>query len=215
MDPKTNGVRLLRKINLILSWASILGIMILIFSLIMKGFQVFLTELGFIANFYYFIDEYNWIAERLAYDERELITHRRDKLIHKVLILFLVLGLGVTVVLAFLRHENFVSFVIGVCFISSIYFGSRVVENLLVIFHIKLNDWVAFYYLVLINTLLIFVVSIIFLCFNLIIYYISLGIISFLYVLTYNALIEIHKRVENNLGGHKYFIDLPDKRLER
>ena len=48
-----------RRISSILPWLGILGVLILVFSLIMHGFLLFFTELGFIANFYYFIDEYN------------------------------------------------------------------------------------------------------------------------------------------------------------
>lgn len=42
-----------RRISSILPWLGILGVLILVFSLIMHGFLLFFTELGFIANFYY------------------------------------------------------------------------------------------------------------------------------------------------------------------
>ena len=34
-----------------------------------------------------------------------------------------------------------------------------------------------------------------------------------IYLLTYYILIEVYRRTENDLGGHKYFIDLPDNRF--
>lgn len=45
------------------------------------------------------------------------------------------------------------------------------------------------------------------------IYYVFFGIIVTIYWLTYYILVELYRRVENDLGGHKYFIDLPDNRF--
>ncbi|MGO1642874.1 MAG: hypothetical protein ACTHYQ_06840, partial [Lactobacillus amylovorus] len=48
---------------------------------------------------------------------------------------------------------------------------------------------------------------------NVLAYYIYFCVIGIIYCLTYYFLIELYRRVENDLGGHKYFIDLPDNRF--
>lgn len=75
-----------RRIGVILPWFGILGMLVLVFSLIMCGLLLFLTELGFIANFYYFIDSYNWLADRLLYDpQKKVFTHRKDNLVKLIM----------------------------------------------------------------------------------------------------------------------------------
>lgn len=203
-----------RRISAILPWLGILGILLLVFSLIVYGFLVFLTELGFVINFYYFIDSYNWLADRLLFDpQKKILTHRRDKLVQLMMWIFIVLVLIATILLTWLRKQNFLSFIAGLCFISICYFGSRAIENCLVIFHIQLHNWKKFYIIVTVGTILSITIAIVFLNYNVLIYYVFFGIIGTIYWLTYYILVELYRRVENDLGGHKYFIDLPDNRF--
>ena len=203
-----------RRISAILPWLGILGMLLLVLSLIVYGFLVFLTELGFVINFYYFIDSYNWLADRLLFDpQKKILTHRRDKLVQLMMWIFIVLALIATILLTWLRKQNFLFFIAGLCFISICYFGSRAIENCLVIFHIQLNNWKKFYTIVTVGTILSITIAIVFLNYNVLIYYVFFGIIGTIYWLTYYILVELYRRVENDLGGHKYFIDLPDNRF--
>lgn len=203
-----------RRISSILPWLGILGVLILVFSLIMHGFLLFFTELGFIANFYYFIDEYNWVADRIMFDRELLITHARDKMVYLAMTISTVLALINTAILAYLRHQSFIAFCIGICFISGLYFASRLAENILVILHIAFNNWKRFYILVAAITIILTSFSIVLLCLNLFAYFILFALICTGYVLTYHILIELYNLTKGNLGGHKYFIDLPDKRFD-
>lgn len=203
-----------RRISAILPWFGILGMLLLVFSLIMYGFLLFLTELGFIANFYYFIDSYNWLADRLLFDpKKKTLTHKRDILIRFMMWIFIVLSLLATFLLTCLRKQSFVYFIAGLCFISICYFGSRTVENCLVVFHIQLNNWKRFYEIVTIATFLLIIFAVILLYYNVLAYYVYFGMIGIIYWITYYVLVEFYHRVENDLGGHKYFIDLPDNRF--
>lgn len=188
--------------------------LILAFSIVMSGLSSFLIELGFIATFYYFIDSYNWLADRLLFDpKKKIITHKRDNLVRLILWFTVAFTFITTVLFIWLRKQSFLSFVTGLCFISIIYFGSRVIENLLVITHIQLHNWHSFYRIVAIGTTFLVILAAFLLYFNLIAYYIYFGVIGMVYLLTYYILIEFYRRVENDLGGHKYFIDLPDNRF--
>ena len=69
-----------RRISAILPWIGMLGMLYLVFSLIMHGLLAFIINLGFIANFYYIIDEYNWLIERISFDSQRLIANKRMKL---------------------------------------------------------------------------------------------------------------------------------------
>src|SRR5699024_11444790 len=82
-----------RRISSILPWLGILGVLILVFSLIMHGFLLFFTDLGFIANFYYFICEYNWVEDRIMFYRELLITHARVKMVYLPLTISTVLAL--------------------------------------------------------------------------------------------------------------------------
>lgn len=203
-----------RRFSSILPWLGILGVLILVFSLIIHGFTLFFTELGFIANLYYFIDEYNWATDRIMFDRERLITHARDKAVRVAMVITIIFALISTAVLAYLRSKNFIIFCIGVCFISGIYFASRLAENILVILHIAFNSWKKFYILVAVITIILTGLSVALLYLNLFAYFILFAIICSGYVLTYHVLIEVHKRTGSNLGGHKYFIDLPDNRFD-
>ena len=166
--------------------------------LVQFSLGLFLTELGFIANFYYFIDSYNWLADRLLYDpQKKVFTHRKDNLVKLIMWVAIILVLVSTILLAWMRVKSFLCFVACLCFISICYFGSRVIENCLVIFHIQLNNWKRFYQIVTAGLA----------------YYIYFVLILLVYCVTYYFLIELYRRVENDLGGHKYFIDLPDNRF--
>lgn len=198
----------------ILPWLGILGVLTLVFSLIMHGFLLFFTELGFIANFYYFIDEYNWITDRIMFDHERLITHTRDKIVHLTMIISTVFALVSITILAYLRYQNFIAFCIGICFISGIYFASRLAENILVILHIAFNSWKRFYILVATITIILTSLNIALLYLNLFAYFVLFAIICISYVLTYHILIELYNQTKGDLGGHKYFIDLPDNRFD-
>ena len=203
-----------RRIGVILPWFGILGMLVLVFSLIMYGLLLFLTELGFIANFYYFIDSYNWLADRLLYDpQKKVFTHRKDNLVKLIMWVAIILVLMSTILLAWMRVKSFLCFVAWLCFISICYFGSRVIENCLVIFHIQLNNWKRFYQIVTVGIILLIMVAVVLLKCNVLAYYIYFGVIGVVYCFTYYFLIELYRRVENDLGGHKYFIDLPDNRF--
>ncbi|WP_308554925.1 hypothetical protein [uncultured Lactobacillus sp.] len=213
-DLKTRKFIRSRKISAILPWLGILGMLFLVFSLIMSGLLLFIVELGFIANFYYFIDSYNWLADRLLFDpKKKMLTHERDRLVRIMMVVFIILGLVTTALLAWLQSQNFLYFVAGLCFISICYFGSRVIENCLVIFHIQLNNWNKFYKIVATGTILLTGLAALLLYFNMFIYYIYFAIIGIIYLITYYVLIEVYRRVGNDLGGHKFFIDLPDNRF--
>lgn len=204
-----------RKIGLVLPWLGILGILILVFSLIMHGFLLFFTEISFVANFYYFIDGYNWLADRVSFDaQKQIITHKRDSLIHLLMWLFMILATVTTGILSWILMKfGFINFLISLSFVSLCYLSSRVVENCMVLFHIQLHRWSRFYIIVSISTVVLSSLSFVLLYWNLIAYFIFLGIIYLVYVFTYYALIEVYQRVESDLGGHKYFIDLPDNRF--
>lgn len=82
VDSRTQRFIRSRRIGAILPWFGILGMLLLVFSLIMYGLLLFLTELGFIANFYYWIDSYNWLTDRLLYDpQKKVLTHQRDNIV--------------------------------------------------------------------------------------------------------------------------------------
>lgn len=137
--------------------------LVLVFSLIMCGLLLFLTELGFIANFYYFIDSYNWLADRLLYDpQKKVFTHRKDNLVKLIMWVAIILVLVSTILLAWMRVKSFLCFVACLCFISICYFGSRVIENCLVIFHIQLNNWKRFYQIVTAGIILLIMVAVVF-----------------------------------------------------
>ncbi len=149
-----------RRIGAILPWFGILGMLLLVFSLIMYGLLLFLTELGFIANFYYWIDSYNWLTDRLLYDpQKKVLTHQRDNIVRLTKWLFIILALVATILLAWLRMQSFLHFAAGLCFINICYFGSRAVENCLVIFHIQLNNWKRFYEIVSVGAILLIMVA--------------------------------------------------------
>lgn len=214
VDSRTQKFIRSRRIGTILPWFGILGMLALVFSLIMDGLLLFLTELGFIANFYYFIDSYNWLADRLLYDpQKQVLTHQRDNIVRLIKWIFIILTLASTILLTWLRIQNFLHFVAGLCFISICYFGSKTVENCLVIFRIQLNNWKRFYEIVTTGTILLIMVAAFLLKYNILAYYIYFCIIGIIYCFTYYFLIELYRRVENDLGGHKYFIDLPDNRF--
>lgn len=214
IDIKTQKFIRSRKIGAILAWLGILVMIILVLSLIMSGLASFLTELGFITMFYYFIDSYNWLADRLLFDpKKKIITHKRDNLVRLILWLTVAFTLMTTVLFIWLRKQSFLFFVTGLCFISIIYFGSRVIENFLVIAHIQLHNWHIFYRIVAIGTTFLVIFAALLLYFNIVAYYIYFGVIGMVYLLTYYILIEFYRRVEDDLGGHKYFIDLPDNRF--
>lgn len=216
LDFKTRKFIRSRRIDAILPWFGILGMLILVFSLIMQGFLVFFKEIGFVANFYYFIDGYNWLADRLMFNPRErILTHERDKLVRIVRWLFLVLTLIATAVLIKLAEGNFLQFVTGLCFLSICYLSSRVIENCMVLLHLQLNNWKRFYIIVAAGTIILSSLSIGLLMWNLLSYYVFLGILGLVYTCTYYILIEVYRRIENDLGGHKYFIDLLDNRFAK
>lgn len=214
IDIKTRKFIRSRKIGAILPWLAILVMLILVFSLVMSGLPTFLTELGFIATFYYFIDSYNWLADRLLFDpKKRIITHARDNLVQLILWLTVAFTLITTILFIWLRKQSFLDFIAGVFFISIIYFGSRAMENFLVIAHIQLHNWHVFYRIVASGTIFLTIFAALLLYFNIVAYYIYFGAISLIYLLTYYILIEFHRRVEDDPGGHKYFIDLPDNRF--
>ena len=203
-----------RRISEFLPWFGIFGILILVFSLIMNGLLLFVTEIGFVANFYYFIDTYNWLADRLSFDPRKkLLTHKKDELIKVIMWLIIILASLVTGLLIWLNQLSFLFFFAGLSFISICYFGSRAIENGLVLFHLQLNNWKRFYTIVATGTVFLISLSIILLCYDWLIFYIFFAVIGMIYLLTYYILIEVYRRTENDLGGHKYFIDLPDNRF--
>ncbi|KRM40565.1 hypothetical protein FC39_GL000591 [Lactobacillus hamsteri DSM 5661 = JCM 6256] len=202
-----------RRISAILPWIGMLGMLYLVFSLIMHGLLAFIINLGFIANFYYIIDEYNWLIERISFDSQRLIANKRKGINRLVMIVSIVIAVLNTIILILLKRQDFISFCVGLCFISEIYFVSRLIENFQVILHIAFDSWKKFYILVVIGTAVSSSVYLLLLCFSIIAYFIYFAIIGIMYVITYYILIEIHDRVENDLGGHKYFIDLPDNRF--
>ena len=106
IDIKTRKFIRSRKIGAILPWLAILVMLILVFSLVMSGLPTFLTELGFIATFYYFIDSYNWLADRLLFDpKKRIITHARDNLVQLILWLTVAFTLITTILFIWLRKH--------------------------------------------------------------------------------------------------------------
>lgn len=205
-----------RRISVILPWLGICGVLILVFSLVMDGLLLFVTEIGFVANFYYFIDTYNWLADRLSFDpQKKLLTHKKDVFIRKIMWLFIVLALLVAGILSWLNQQSFLFFIAGLAFISICYFGSRAIENCLIIFHLQLNNWKRFYVTVATGTMFLIGLSAGLLYYNWLIFYIYFAVVSGIYLMTYYILIEVYRRTEDDLGGHKYFIDLPDNRFAR
>lgn len=204
-----------RRISAILPWIGIIGVLFLVFSLIMYGLLLFLVEIGFIANFYYIIDEYNWVIERAMFDHKKLINRTQSHVIHLVLMLSVIIGIVTTIILIQLQRQNFVSFCVGICFISVIYFSSRLIENFQVILHIAFDSWKKFYILVTVATIILGCVCAFLLYLNMVAYFAYCVAIGIMYVITYYALIEIHDKAENDLGGHKHFIDLPDRRFDK
>lgn len=214
MNRKTKHFLYLRKISLFLPWIAIFTIIGLLFSLIVGGFLTFFTEIGFIANFYYCVDEYNWVAERLQYNKGTLITHKRDHIISVIMYFLIIIFIINTLILSFLIKSSFLYFTVGICFISGIYFCSRISENILIIFKISLESWNHFYKLVVILSIILISIITIALIFNIVIYFILLFVIGVVYIFSYHFLVELYKNTENDLGGHKYFIDLPDNRFK-
>lgn len=79
MDAETKRFLRNRKLQTILPWAGLIGIIVLTFSVIFGGIPLFLTEVGFIANIYYWIDEYNWVSERIVFSSEHLIDEAPNK----------------------------------------------------------------------------------------------------------------------------------------
>ncbi|MCT0192352.1 hypothetical protein EFM10_03950, partial [Lactobacillus helveticus] len=105
------------------------------------GLLAFIINLGFIANFYYIIDEYNWLIERISFDSQRLIANKRMGINRLVMIVSIVIAVLNTIILILLKRQDFISFFVGLCFISEIYFVSRLIENFQVILHIAFDSW--------------------------------------------------------------------------
>ena len=160
-----------RRISAILPWIGMLGMLYLVFSLIMHGLLAFIINLGFIANFYYIIDEYNWLIERISFDSQRLIANKRMGINRLVMIVSIVVAVLNTIILILLKRQDFISFCVGLCFISEIYFVSRLIENFQVILHIAFDSWKKFYILVVIGTTVSSSIYLLLLCFSIIAYF--------------------------------------------
>lgn len=74
-----------RKHTMILRWIYLIGIITLLISLVFGGLILFFTEIGFICNLYYWIDEYNIRISQNLFDDDHRI---RDISKFKKILLF-------------------------------------------------------------------------------------------------------------------------------
>lgn len=132
MDSETKKFLRDRKIGAFLPWIGIVGMLVLTFSPIFGGFPLLFTELGYVANFYFFIDEYNWLAQHLLINSDHSINQANKKIIKPILVFFIILTIIVTIVVSILREQNIFNFVAGVSFLYVIYFAQHDFELLLI-----------------------------------------------------------------------------------
>lgn len=210
MDLETKRFLRRRKLEAILPWIGILGVIVLVFSLLFGGIPIFLTEIGFIANFYYWIDEYNWIAERITSAKDYLSDKEKKKQTKIVLILMSIITISSTVILIYLRKQQMFSFILGLGVISSNYFISRVIENTFWIFKVKFSSFKK-YYLILFGITIIGASSMTFVMYhNQVAYLTILIIIGIIYVVEVDIIAEIRKRSSRNQAGQNNRIKLDE-----
>ena len=178
--------------------------------LIICGIPIFITEIGFIANFYYWIDEYNWIAERITSAKDYLSDKEKKKQTKIVLILMSIITIFSTVILIYLRKQQMFSFILGLGVISSNYFISRVIENTFWIFKVKFSSFKK-YYLILFGITIIGASSMTFVMYhNQVAYLTILIIIGIIYVVEVDIIAEIRKRSSRNQAGQNNRIKLDE-----
>lgn len=210
MDLETKRFLRRRKLEAILPWIGILGVIVLVFSLLFGGIPIFLTEIGFITNFYYWIDEYNWITERITSAKDYLSDKEKKKQTKIVLILMSIITILSTVILIYLRKQQMFSFILGLGVISSNYFISRVIENTFWIFKVKFSSFKK-YYLILFGITIIGASSMTFVMYhNQVAYLTILIIIGIIYVVEVDIIAEIRKRSSRNQAGQNNRIKLDE-----
>ncbi|ARD07328.1 hypothetical protein B1745_06950 [Lactobacillus amylolyticus] len=180
-----------RRIAALLPWLGILGILILTFSPIFGGFVLFFTEIGFVASFYFFIDEYNWLAERLLIRPNYTVNHENEDRVKKLFYFALGASIVYAILLSYLRSISFYDFVVGVAFLYGIYFGKHNIEYALIILRAEFGSK-KYYVIQIIGTLLTAVSLLAFyFVFNWIWTLSFLAILGFIYVLERNILKEM------------------------
>lgn len=194
MDPETRKFLLNRKIGDMLPWIGIVGMLILTFSPIFGGFPLFFTELGFVANFYFFIDEYNWLAQRLLINKDHTLNRDNEVKVKQLFFITLASAIVCAIILGFLRAQSFFAFVVGAAFLSGIYFSKHDIEYAVIIFRWKFET--RQYYSILISgTIFISVVlSLLYFLVNWLAALILLVIIGCLYVFERDVMKEMKKR---------------------
>lgn len=193
MNAETKKFLKERKIGAFLPWIGIVGMLVLTFSPIMGGFTLFFTELGYVAIFYFFIDEYNWLIQRLLINRDHTINHSNEKKVKPILFIFIILTLIAITTISFLRQQSFYNFVVGVSFLYGIYFSHHNIEYLLIILQTQFSNFI--YYSVLFLYTFIMMLLLLFLfCINAFYALYLLILLSIIYVLERDILKEMKKR---------------------
>lgn len=192
MNPHTKKFIRNRKIENILPWAGVTGMIILLFSPIFGGFSLFFKELGFVASFYFFIDEYNWLAQNLLVNPDHTLNSKNIVRVKKIFIVFCIVCVIYNAFVFILNLYSFYAFAIATSFLYVIYFSHHDVEFLLLICKKIRNQ--RFYKLI---TLIVFIfcgVSLVFLFINSILALSLLVFLGLSYVIERNLIKEIKRR---------------------
>ncbi|WP_103662180.1 hypothetical protein [Lactobacillus sp. HT06-2] len=202
MTPETKRFLRNRKLQAIVPWFGIAGLLVLMFSAFMSGFPLFLTEIGFVANLYYWTDEYNWIVQRILFNDDHIIDKKKEHL-QKILLNVAIIGAIITtILLGYLRSQNFIFFSCALGIISGSYFTSRLLENFLWIIKITFTDLKKYYLLIadftIVGTLILTILMLI----NKIAFIVALVVVGLLYVLEKDIISEMKKRNSKNEAGY-------------
>lgn len=193
MNPETKKFLRNRKIESILPWIGVVGMIILTFSPIFGGFPLFFTELGFVANFYFFIDEYNWFAQHLLIKKDHTINHNNETRVKTLFYFTIAISIIYAIFLSYLRNLSFTAFVVGASFLYVIYFSKHDIDYALIIFRQKFENK-KYHSILIIGTL---TVSLLLLIFYFLINWLSalflLIILSCLYVFERDVMKEMKK----------------------
>lgn len=197
MDAETKKFLRNRKIGAMLPWFGVIGMMILTFSPIFGGFPLFFTELGFVANFYFFVDEYNWIAQKLLINKDHTVNHLNQKKVKTILVITIVISMIYTIFLSILRAQSLYNFTIGVSFLYVIYFSKHDIEYFLILLQTEINNDKYYLALTMCIVLNIVIALILFFVINPFHALLFLIILSILYVLQRDILKEMKKQGKN------------------
>lgn len=166
MDSETEKFLRDRKIGAFLPWSGIVGMLVLTFSPIFGGFPLLFTELGYVANFYFFIDEYNWLVQHLLINSDHSINQFNKRKIKPILVFFIVLTVIVTIIISILRAKNIFSFVAGVSFLYVIYFAQHDVELILIMLKKDLHQKSSYLIWSVVTLLLVILLSVVYFFIN-------------------------------------------------